>query len=166
MRASILNKFGTAQRRIQLRVVQFEKFELCPPKLQNLKLPCGLWLAVYSSILSSRFERTMASKELPATLSDLTTWATSADDQALIQLLLDEDQAHLFRGFRPGEDISKKKEFLAQVRALQNGGYPGGLKAYLSNARGLLRSSAGGDNPFVGMTPEVPSGEASTESIR
>lgn len=32
------------------------------------------------------------------------------------------------------------------------------MRAYLSNARSLLESSARGDNPFEGMTPEVPSG--------
>jgi UDP-sugar pyrophosphorylase len=93
---------------------------------------------------------------LPATISDAASWAT-ADDLKLIDLLLEEDQSHLFAGFRLGQDIPQKQAFLAQVQALQTG-YPGGLKAYLSNARGLLRASADGDNPFVGMTPEVPEG--------
>lgn len=44
-----------------------------------------------------------------------------------------------------------------QVKALE-GGYPGGLSAYLANARSLLKASAAGDNPFAGMTPEVPTG--------
>lgn len=44
-----------------------------------------------------------------------------------------------------------------QVRGLERG-YPGGVRAYLHNAKALLRSSAAGDNPFEGMRPEVPSG--------
>lgn len=44
-----------------------------------------------------------------------------------------------------------------QVKALE-GGYPGGVRAYLKNARALLKSSAAGDNPFEGMKPEVPTG--------
>jgi UDP-sugar pyrophosphorylase len=99
----------------------------------------------------------MAARVLPATLSDASSWATTPEDLSLLHLLLDEDQEHVFAHFRPGEDVPKKRAFLAQVRALQSG-YPGGLKAYLANARGLLKSSAGGDNPFVGMTPEVPEG--------
>jgi UDP-sugar pyrophosphorylase len=43
------------------------------------------------------------------------------------------------------------------VRALQHN-YPGGVAAYCSNARALLRASAAGENPFAGMTPVVPTG--------
>ena len=43
---------------------------------------------------------------------------------------------------------------LLQVTALE-GGYPGGVTAYVKNARELLRSSAAGENPFDGMKPEV-----------
>lgn len=46
---------------------------------------------------------------------------------------------------------------MLQVKALE-GGYPGGVRAYLKNARALLKSSAAGDNPFEGMKPEVPTG--------
>jgi hypothetical protein len=41
-----------------------------------------------------------------------------------------------------------------QVRGLERG-YPGGIAAYLKNAKALLRSSAAGENPFEGMRPEV-----------
>ena len=36
--------------------------------------------------------------------------------------------------------------------------YPGGVVAYATNARELLRSSAAGENPFDGMRPEVRGG--------
>jgi len=55
------------------------------------------------------------------------------------------------------QDEEKKASFFAQVRALQHN-YPGGVAAYCTNARALLRSSAAGENPFAGMTPHVPSG--------
>ena len=42
----------------------------------------------------------------------------------------------------------------AQVELLE-AGYPGGVSAYVANARTLLKSSAAGDNPFDGMKPEV-----------
>ena len=38
------------------------------------------------------------------------------------------------------------------------GGYPGGIAAYVKNARDLLRSSAAGENPFDNMRPEMPDG--------
>ncbi len=33
--------------------------------------------------------------------------------------------------------------------------YPGGIVAYLTNARTLLKQSAAGENPFEGYKPEV-----------
>ena len=92
---------------------------------------------------------------LPVGIADAPSWATP-EERELINLLLREDQAHLFAGFREG-DITQKRSFLEQIKALQ-GGYPGGLSAYLANARSLLKSSANGDNPFSGMKPEVPLG--------
>lgn len=41
------------------------------------------------------------------------------------------------------------------MKAVDGGGYPGGLVAYLKNARALLKASATGENPFEGMKPEV-----------
>lgn len=35
---------------------------------------------------------------------------------------------------------------------------PTGLKSYLERARGLLASSAKGENPFDSFKPEVPNG--------
>lgn len=41
-----------------------------------------------------------------------------------------------------------------QVKALE-GGYPGGVAAYVKNAKQLLVDSAKGVNPFEGLKPEV-----------
>lgn len=81
----------------------------------------------------------------------------TTDETRLTQLLLDNDQTHLFDGWKAGEEVEKKHKFFEQVRGLESG-YPGGVAAYLNNARNLLKSSAAGDNPFEGMKPEVPSG--------
>ncbi|XP_020108870.1 UDP-sugar pyrophosphorylase isoform X2 [Ananas comosus] len=43
-----------------------------------------------------------------------------------------------------------------------NSSYPGGLKAYIQNARKLLADSKAGKNPYDGFTPSVPSGEVLT----
>eukprot|EP00965_Chrysotila_dentata_P239364 6203058-Pleurochrysis_carterae.AAC.3 len=37
--------------------------------------------------------------------------------------------------------------------------YPGGLKAYVGNAKQLLADSKAGVNPLEGWTPSVPTGE-------
>ena len=44
----------------------------------------------------------------------------------------------------------------SQVRGLERG-YPGGVTAYVANAKKLLAESAKGVNPFEGMKPEVRS---------
>ena len=41
-----------------------------------------------------------------------------------------------------------------QVNAVENG-YPGGIQAYVNNAKALLESSQVGANPFDGFKPEV-----------
>jgi len=88
-----------------------------------------------------------------AGLVDLPTWATP-EESRLAAMLLAEGQHALFHGWRVGEDVEKKRAFFLQVTNLEKG-YPGGVAAYLNNARKLLRSSAAGDNPFEGMRPEV-----------
>ena len=56
----------------------------------------------------------MASTALPPTLADAASWASPAEI-ALLHKLLEEDQGHLFAGFRPGQDVPQKKAFLEQV---------------------------------------------------
>lgn len=91
---------------------------------------------------------------LPATIAaEFPTYAPA--DQALVRALLAAGQAHLFAGWRAGADAAAKAAFFDSVRALE-ANYPGGVVAYASNARELLRSSAAGENPFAGMKPEMP----------
>mmetsp|Transcript_8573 Transcript_8573/g.25264 ORF Transcript_8573/g.25264 Transcript_8573/m.25264 type:complete len:657 (-) Transcript_8573:608-2578(-) len=68
-------------------------------------------------------------------------------------------QNHLFASWPPaGKQDADKKRFFAQVAQL-NAKYPGGLKAYHTNAVKLLAEAKEGKNPLEGWTPEVPSGE-------
>ncbi len=52
------------------------------------------------------------------------------------------------------ENWGNSPRYFLQVTALE-ANYPGGIRAYVKNARELLRSSAAGENPFAGMKPEV-----------
>jgi UDP-sugar pyrophosphorylase len=99
----------------------------------------------------------------PRTLEDtrLADVPSLGDDAvALVSLLLREDQGHVLAAWRAGapEQEAAKRAQLEQVRGLERG-YPGGLAAYLRNARKLLAQSAAGDNPFEGMRPEVRKNE-------
>ena len=67
-------------------------------------------------------------------------------------------QEHLFGAWAPeGQATEDKERFLAQAAQLDST-YPGGLKAYVANARSLLADSKSGVNPLEGWTPEVPAG--------
>jgi hypothetical protein len=57
----------------------------------------------------------MASIDLPANIADAASWA-SPEELVLLGKLLAEDQAHLFSGFRLGEDLPQKHAFFEQVR--------------------------------------------------
>ncbi|KAJ0965576.1 hypothetical protein J5N97_026714 [Dioscorea zingiberensis] len=86
----------------------------------------------------------------------------SSDQIELAKMLLSEGQSHLFSHWpEPGVDDDKKKGFFDQVARL-NSSYPGGLVAYIQNARRLLADSKAGKNPYDGFTPSVPSGEILT----
>ncbi|KAM0943252.1 putative nucleotidyltransferase [Dioscorea sansibarensis] len=86
----------------------------------------------------------------------------SPDQVELAKMLLSEGQSHVFSHWpEPGVDDDKKREFFEQVARL-NSSYPGGLVAYIQNARKLLADSKAGKNPYDGFTPSVPSGEILT----
>ncbi|MED6119840.1 universal stress protein [Stylosanthes scabra] len=86
----------------------------------------------------------------------------SPKQQELAKMLLDNGQEHVFRDWpAPGVDDDKKKALLDQVLRLDSS-YPGGLQAYIKNAKQLLADSKAGKNPFDGFTPSVPTGETLT----
>jgi len=80
------------------------------------------------------------------------------DEKVLAQLLLQQQQHHLFVGWdRPGLNDEKKHHFFEQVMQLHKT-YSGGLHSYLNKARVLLRDAAAGVNPLEGWSPQVPLG--------
>ncbi|KAG0569063.1 hypothetical protein KC19_6G063000 [Ceratodon purpureus] len=82
----------------------------------------------------------------------------SDSQRTVLELLLREGQGHLFQHWQAGQNEEDKIRFLNQVEKL-NDNYPGGLAAYIHNARKLLADSKAGRNPFDGYTPSVPTGE-------
>jgi UDP-glucose 4-epimerase len=72
------------------------------------------------------------------------------------------DQLHLFHGWSvPGEAPSsaeieqKKLNFFCQLEKI-NANYPGGIGAYVANARKLLANTRDGYNPWEGFSASVP----------
>ena len=86
-----------------------------------------------------------------------TNWNNfEGDQQALVNELVENGQAHLFAGWdEPGTNDDAKTAFLDALAKI-NGNYPGGLVGYIENARKLLAESKAGANPFEGLTPEQP----------
>jgi UDP-sugar pyrophosphorylase len=80
----------------------------------------------------------------------------STADLQLAEALLAEDQGQLFADWdTPGTRDDEKRAFFQTLHNC-NRSYPGGLVAYIRNARRLLAESATGANPFAGYSPEEP----------
>lgn len=74
----------------------------------------------------------------------------------LAATLIENGQVHLFENWEaPGTADAVKQAFLATLDTA-HAAYPGGLPAYIRNARALLADAAEGRNPFEGCTPEQP----------
>ena len=84
--------------------------------------------------------------------------ALSLQMEELRSVLLNSGQGHLFEGWPVGGDEAQEQRFFAQVNQLESS-YPGGVAAYIRNARKLLADSKAGVNPLDGWTPSVPTGE-------
>jgi|EP00945_MAST-04E_sp_MAST-4E-sp1_P008066 UDP-sugar pyrophosphorylase len=89
-------------------------------------------------------------KSVVGTLQQHAKWG------ALTSLLVGAGQTHLFEGWDLAEE-DKVEAFFDQIQKLEDG-YPGGLVAYVNQAKRLLQASKRGDNPFEGFVPEIPSG--------
>jgi hypothetical protein len=66
-------------------------------------------------------------------------------------------QGHLLEGLS-----AEQREALLKQAAELDGQLPGGIRTYVETAKGLLKDSGAGVNPFEGFTPEVPAGEKLT----
>ena len=93
----------------------------------------------------------------PSFLTDhLAAGVLSSGDLQLAESLLAEDQGQLFADWDAlGTNDDQKRAFLQTLQNC-NRSYPGGLVAYIRNARRLLAESATGGNPFAGYAPEEP----------
>ena len=102
---------------------------------------------------------------IPVTSSDprleaFTTFANSGAlseaQSTLCAALLAENQHHLFADWDPaGTRDADKLAFLNSLLQADQS-YPGGLPAYIRNARHLLAEASAGTNPFDGCTPAQP----------
>ena len=82
----------------------------------------------------------------------------TAEENALVDALIACGQHHLFEAWpEAGTRDDDKRRFLAQAKTCDDG-YPGGIAAYVKNAKKLLSDSKEGVNPFDGWTPSVPDG--------
>lgn len=97
--------------------------------------------------------------EAPQTLKDNKS-ILSSEEKQLSNILIQCGQTHLFDGWaKPGTDDKKKHDFFQQVKQLHRGyTIEGGLRAYVSRAKELLKKSKEGANPFEGYAPEIPEG--------
>lgn len=80
--------------------------------------------------------------------------------ESLMQADPEGHQAHVYSDWpAPGVDDENKKRLADQLADL-DASYPGGLAAYLSKAKLLLKESAEGLNPFSDFEAVVPEGES------
>jgi len=80
----------------------------------------------------------------------------SREDSDLARILIADGQHHLYANWEaPGLHDEKKRNFLSKLLTAHRS-YPGGIAAYLKNARLLLSDAATDRNPFEGYVPEQP----------
>lgn len=78
------------------------------------------------------------------------------EEKNLVKTLSETGQEHLFSDWSTaGEDLDRKKALLGEL-LLVNSSYPGGIPAYVANARKLLADACSGSNQFDGYYPEQP----------
>ena len=75
---------------------------------------------------------------------------------SLCSALLAENQHHLFTDWDPAGTRDDAKHAFLDSLLHADQSYPGGLTAYICNARKLLTEASAGTNPFEGYTPTQP----------
>ena len=82
----------------------------------------------------------------------------SPTERSLLLSLVKAGQSQLFAPWLlPGTKDADKRRMIAHLTSLDSS-YPGGIQAYIANAKALLQASKEGKNPFEGYTPKVPPG--------
>ena len=106
--------------------------------------------------------------DLPSTLANILSpanWSLlSPRGQRALRNLIEGDvglnaQTHVYSNWPEAGTEDSGKIRLAEQLADLDASYPGGLTAYLSKARVLLKESAEGTNPFSDFEASVPEGE-------
>jgi len=122
-----------------------------------------------SSLSASAVDEDISTTNRPASVEkhiSTDNWALlSEKGRIAIQKLIESDeevgaQEHVYGGWPEAGVEDEGKISLADQLGVLDASYPGGLKAYLSKARILLKESADGTNPFSDFTASVPSGES------
>ncbi len=98
----------------------------------------------------------MAHPELVGFVANCEAGLVSDEHADLASLMIGEGQCHLYAGWdAPGERDLEKQNFLGTLLVAHRA-YPGGLPAYIQNARILLAGASAETNPFEGYTPAQP----------
>ena len=114
---------------------------------------------MYSSFFtrSKQVQRENMPSPLPENLKELIT--DDAERALLEELCSEYGQSHLLDAYAKDSDDEKLRRLSQQLLKL-DGGYPGGLKSYVTKAKKLLQDSKNGVNPLDGWAPSVPQGES------
>eukprot|EP00752_Nemacystus_decipiens_P003634 g3349.t1 len=82
------------------------------------------------------------------------------EQRAMAATLVQLGQGHIFEGWpEAGTNDDGKRQLMDQSIVL-DAKYPGGLSAYVTKARQLLKEASEGLNPFEGFTPKLADGES------
>lgn len=89
------------------------------------------------------------------------------NEMKLIELLINNNQEHLFLHWNNENNNEKKKNFLKQLKYLHESYLPlqEGLISYIKNAKKLLNDSKNGVNPLNGWIPSIPNSGISIEPM-
>jgi UDP-sugar pyrophosphorylase len=106
--------------------------------------------------MNDLINRCRAEAGLSQFAANLEAGLLDAEAANLASELISNGQAHLFAHWdEPGTCDARKTAFLSVLKTADSS-YPGGIVAYVRNARELLAAAAAGDNPFEGCTPLQP----------
>eukprot|EP01031_Cornospumella_fuschlensis_P051264 gene51264-62688_t len=76
------------------------------------------------------------------------------ESKLFVAKLCDSGQQHLFASWDPPGTNDDKKVQLIEQLAKMDSNIIGGLEGYIKRAKGLLKASKSGENPFEGWRPE------------
>ena len=103
---------------------------------------------------------------MPEGLANALNFFLDEDSQEQHKLLVDLcsqelGQTHLFERWKDARNVSPSliRQMADQLLQLDKA-YPGGLRAYILNAKKLLKGSKEGVNPLDGWKPSIPQGES------